>query len=859
MNYLFILLSLVLLSCTSSKNSVVPADHAPFLSRPSEFAVTRYEVIGSTLMITYSESDQAVEYVANYGINSANLTYQVACSNSKCIIPISGQNNYTVQVVAKNQAAAVATILYYIPDPNHQIVISSTVPTKNSFVSTWTTNNPEIISYSVWWGTASGVYSSNVQNATTPFTVPNLNTGVTYYYQIHGLDAFGNNYISNEVTLTTLGCDSNEYNNSGTCTPQVCTPMSNAACSANNGSGLKQCNSSGSGYASCVVSTCDSGYYMNSGTCSFQSCVPNAVVTCTENNGSGTKQCNALGSSYNSCSLTACSSGYYLSSGTCLTQTCSPSSVQSCGVSHATSNRTCNTLGSAYGSCSSPVCDSGFYMDNGNCTAQVCVPNASVTCGVSHATSTKTCNTVGSAYGTCSAPVCDSGYYMNNGTCTVQVCSPNTTTSCGIANGTSNKTCNTLGSSYGTCTALVCDAGFYNNNGTCSAQVCSPNATTSCGIANGTSNKTCDAQGSAYGSCSALVCDSGYYNNNGACSAQVCTPNATTSCSVANATSSKTCNALGSAYGTCSAPVCVDGYYNNTATSCQVFTVSANISVANQVTLTWTNIGSTSYTVTYDTVASGTMSQTQSCASSPCVISSLTGGTAYNFKVTGTNSFGTSKTATLTATPSMTPNWVQCAAQNGVCYFSGIRTIRFGVPGFYSTKNFTNAVNCTVRYFGDPKSGVTKTCDIDTNSRPTSSEATPVPQIISFSNPNSLNVPNTVQEFGYTTEATGLPFNWGHVSAVGSYIEYSIDVPQASNYSFNMLYATKEVNNSITVSINSVNKGVIPISVSADWSVYKWLATPLVIPLSSGLYRLRITVTNQKGLNIGGVTLDPVP
>ncbi|MBK4737571.1 right-handed parallel beta-helix repeat-containing protein [Noviherbaspirillum pedocola] len=63
----------------------------------------------------------------------------------------------------------------------------------------------------------------------------------------------------------------------------------------------------------------------------------------------------------------------------------------------------------------------------------------------------------------------------------------------------------------------------------------------------------------------------------------------------------------------------------------------------------------------------------------------------------------------ITVTPSVT--WADCSAQWSFCGFSGTRQVRYGVPGKYVYKSFSNGVACTNDMFGDPAVGdTTKSC-----------------------------------------------------------------------------------------------------------------------------------------------------
>lgn len=56
--------------------------------------------------------------------------------------------------------------------------------------------------------------------------------------------------------------------------------------------------------------------------------------------------------------------------------------------------------------------------------------------------------------------------------------------------------------------------------------------------------------------------------------------------------------------------------------------------------------------------------------------------------------------------------YVYCTNEGGYCGFSGSATIAFGANGVYTYKNLTGGTACTTAVFGDPISGVQKSCYI---------------------------------------------------------------------------------------------------------------------------------------------------
>jgi uncharacterized RmlC-like cupin family protein len=54
--------------------------------------------------------------------------------------------------------------------------------------------------------------------------------------------------------------------------------------------------------------------------------------------------------------------------------------------------------------------------------------------------------------------------------------------------------------------------------------------------------------------------------------------------------------------------------------------------------------------------------------------------------------------------------WTECAVESKVCRFSGMREVRFGSEGVYTSKIVTGSTPCTIAEFGDPVHGLAKTC-----------------------------------------------------------------------------------------------------------------------------------------------------
>ena len=64
------------------------------------------------------------------------------------------------------------------------------------------------------------------------------------------------------------------------------------------------------------------------------------------------------------------------------------------------------------------------------------------------------------------------------------------------------------------------------------------------------------------------------------------------------------------------------------------------------------------------------------------------------------------------ATSPAAETWSTCAAEDGICTFSGTRDVRFGAGSSFVTRTFTGTVACSNSIFGDPAYGVVKSCSV---------------------------------------------------------------------------------------------------------------------------------------------------
>jgi hypothetical protein len=87
-----------------------------------------------------------------------------------------------------------------------------------------------------------------------------------------------------------------------------------------------------------------------------------------------------------------------------------------------------------------------------------------------------------------------------------------------------------------------------------------------------------------------------------------------------------------------------------------------------------------------------------------------TNGSACTTGIFGDPLYGTVKSCYLISPPTSAATWNACAAENNTCSFTDRREVAYGAKGKYFYGSFTNGTACANSVFGDPASGVAKTC-----------------------------------------------------------------------------------------------------------------------------------------------------
>jgi hypothetical protein len=92
----------------------------------------------------------------------------------------------------------------------------------------------------------------------------------------------------------------------------------------------------------------------------------------------------------------------------------------------------------------------------------------------------------------------------------------------------------------------------------------------------------------------------------------------------------------------------------------------------------------------------------------------LTPGALYHFRIVSTDQNGSQVISQDSTFIAIDNSWTRCALENETCLVPGARVVRFGVPGAYQMMTVTGTVGCNIATFGDPATGVLKSCEYTT-------------------------------------------------------------------------------------------------------------------------------------------------
>ena len=88
----------------------------------------------------------------------------------------------------------------------------------------------------------------------------------------------------------------------------------------------------------------------------------------------------------------------------------------------------------------------------------------------------------------------------------------------------------------------------------------------------------------------------------------------------------------------------------------------------------------------------------------------LGGGASCSNTVFGDPDSGVVKSCYVIGAPPTFTTWSSCSAENGTCSFTGTHEVAYGANGQYFYGTFNGGTGCGNSVFGDPDSGVVKTC-----------------------------------------------------------------------------------------------------------------------------------------------------
>jgi len=190
-------------SVSSSEISVQPI---------GAFTISSVAVSGSsTLQVNWNTATGASNYVVKYSTSNGGPYMTSGCTTSTTSCAVTGLTagtTYYFMVTAANTVGAGTNInatLQASGVPLGAFAISSVTPSATD-ITTGTValvfgSSSGSTSYSVKYGTSSGVYGTTVStNATSPFTVAGLNAGTTYYFMITATNGSGSLNANAEVT-----------------------------------------------------------------------------------------------------------------------------------------------------------------------------------------------------------------------------------------------------------------------------------------------------------------------------------------------------------------------------------------------------------------------------------------------------------------------------------------------------------------------------------------------------------------------------------------------------------------------------------------------------------------------------------
>jgi fibronectin type 3 domain-containing protein len=213
--YLVILLLVTLLmsSCnnpldtTGSDKSSIDSSFSLFLEPPGSFVFTHSSVVSGQVEFSFGASARAESYVVKYGLSSGSYPITSSCTSSPCTISgLTNGTNYFITVVATNakgsRSIAGELVLSPADAPTTPSGLSATVSSGNVALSWSASTGTGTITYSVYRSTSSGSGFSLLASglSSSSYSDSSVTNGTTYYYEVTATNSNGMSGYSSELS-----------------------------------------------------------------------------------------------------------------------------------------------------------------------------------------------------------------------------------------------------------------------------------------------------------------------------------------------------------------------------------------------------------------------------------------------------------------------------------------------------------------------------------------------------------------------------------------------------------------------------------------------------------------------------------
>ncbi|MCM3748838.1 peptidase inhibitor family I36 protein [Paenibacillus pasadenensis] len=196
-------------------------------------------------------------------------------------------------------------------------------------------------------------------------------------------------------------------------------------------------------------------------------------------------------------------------------------------------------------------------------------------------------------------------------------------------------------------------------------------------------------------------------------------------------------------------------------------------------------------------------------------------------------------------TPDNSPNWVDCADENGVCTFSGTQVVKFGANDKYYSGQFTSSVNCdSTQFGGDPLPGTVKKCKVY---QPGNS--------VSYQAEDAIHTIGKKGSAGSGWYGTGF---WNFDSGYG-YIRWTFDAPSDGYYKLSFRYANGD---SAARNMQMWMDGAevvnsLPFVSTGNWNT-TWNTVEQLVYLTAGSHQMTLQTRDKSGPNMDQLTVIPM-